>query len=146
MFFGATPTLQKIALPSNLTLLGKNALKEIASLTEVIMPDTLKTIKDSSFFKCAALPQLVFPENITKIEASAFSGCYALQTFDFRKAKAVPTLENTSAFANTPTTKEIVVPDELYEDWIAANNWNSSTNSIVSTIVKASESSLGVLA
>ena len=92
------------------------------------------------------MPQLVFSENITTIEANAFHTCYALQTFDFRKAKAVPTLENTNAFTNTPTTREIVVPDELYEDWIAADNWNSSTNSIVSTIVKASESSLGVLA
>ena len=84
------------------------------------------------------MPQLVFSENIAKIETNAFNGCFALQTFDFRKAKAVPTLDNTSAFTNTPTTREIVVPDELYEDWVAASNWSSTTNNIVNSIVKAS--------
>ena len=42
--------------------------------------------------------------------------------------------------------KEIIVPDELYDTWKAASNWSSTTDNIVGSIVKASESSLGPLA
>lgn len=51
-----------------------------------------------------------------------------MKTFDFRRSTLVPTLSNVNAFTGTPTVKEIVVPDELYDDWIAATNWNSTTN------------------
>ena len=65
--------------------------------------------------------------------------------FDFRKSTAIPALDSTYAFYNTPTNKEIIVPDSLYDSWRAASNWSSSTNNIVNCIVKASQSSLGPL-
>ena len=75
----------------------------------------------------------------------AFRDCSNCFVFDFRKATSVPTLENVNAFTNTPANKEIIVPDELYDSWIAASNWSSSTNNIVNCIVEASQSSLGTL-
>ena len=54
-------------------------------------------------------------------------------------------MENVNAFQGTPSSKEIIVPDSLYDQWIAASNWNSDTNNIRPCIVKASQSSLGVL-
>ena len=74
-----------------------------------------------------------------------FAYCYGLKTFDFRRSTSVPTLSDVNAFYNTPEVKEIVVPDDLYDDWIAATNWNSTTNQIKESIVTASESSLGPL-
>ena len=68
-----------------------------------------------------------------------------MKTFDFRRSTSVPTLSNVNAFTNTPTIKEIVVPDELYDTWITSGNWNSSLYQIKTSIVKASESSLGPL-
>ena len=65
---------------------------------------------------------------MTSIESTAFYMCYGLKTFDFRRSTSVPTLANVNAFQNTPATKEIVVPDDLYDTWIAATNWNSTTN------------------
>jgi hypothetical protein len=44
----------------------------------------------------------------------------------------VPTLSSTTAF---DSPKKIVVPDALYDEWIAATNWVS----YASKIVKASE-------
>ena len=41
------------------------------------------------------------------------------------------------AFANTSPNKKIIVPDELYDEWIAATNWNSDTNGIRPSIVRA---------
>ena len=83
--------------------------------------------------------------SITDISESAFYNCNNCRIFDFRKATSVPTLNNVSAFYNTPSNKEIIVPDALYDDWIAATNWSSDTNNIRPSIVKASQSSLGVL-
>ena len=74
-----------------------------------------------------------------------FNNCYGIKTLDFRTFTSVPTLSNVNAFAKTPTVKEIIVTDDLYDTWITASNWNSSTNQIKESIVKASESSLGPL-
>ena len=66
---------------------------------------------------------------------TTFKGCTALEVVDFSQATAVPALANINAFANTNNTYKIVVPDALYNDWIAASNWSDS--SIVGHIVKA---------
>ena len=68
---------------------------------------------------------------------NAFNGCTSLELVDFSQATAVPTLANINAFGNTNSTYKIVVPDALYETWIAASNW--SNTAIKPHIVKASE-------
>ena len=80
------------------------------------------------FYGCSSLVSITIPSSVTSIGANAFSNCYGLKTFDFRRSTSVPTLSNVNAFLNTPTVKEIVVPDDLYDTWIAATNWNSTTN------------------
>jgi hypothetical protein len=88
---------------------------------------------------------MTIPYSVTSIEKYAFYDCTNLSIFDFRKSTSVPTLVNVDAFYNTPSNKEIIVPDSLYDQWIAASNWSSTTNNIVNCIVKASQSSLGPL-
>lgn len=58
-----------------------------------------------------------------------FNGCTSLETVLFQSSGAVPTIsENT--FANTNDTFKVIVPDELYEDWIAAENWSALSSHI----------------
>lgn len=66
---------------------------------------------------------------------SAFQGCTHLELVDFSQATAVPSLSSTSTFSNTNNTYRIVVPNALYNQWIAATNW--SDPSIVTHIEKA---------
>ena len=47
----------------------------------------------------------------------------------------VPTLTNVNSFSSTNDTYKIVVPDSLYDTWIAATNWAS----IASHIMKQSD-------
>lgn len=54
---------------------------------------------------------------------------------DFSKSTAVPALSSINAFENTNTYYRIVVPNALYNQWIAATNW--SDPSIVTHIEKA---------
>ena len=64
-----------------------------------------------------------------------FANDVSLSVVDFSKATAVPSLSNVNAFSNTNSTFQIVVPDALYDQWIATDNWSS----YASQIVKASE-------
>ena len=87
---------------------------------------------------CGKLKIITFGQNVNRIEENAFVSCSSLMTLDFRKATSVPTLVNVNAFGNTSSNKRIIVPDELYNSWIADSNWSSSTNNIVNCIVKSS--------
>lgn len=58
-----------------------------------------------------------------------FNGCTSLEIVLFQSATAVPTIsENT--FANTNDTYKVIVPDALYEDWIAAESWSALSSHI----------------
>ena len=48
----------------------------------------------------------------------------------------IPSLSNINAFTGLPNTYKIIVPDNLYDNWIVATNWCNT--SIVSHIVKFS--------
>ena len=64
-----------------------------------------------------------------------FYNCTNLELVDFSKATSVPALSNTNAFTNTNNYYRIVVPNALYNQWIAATNWSNA--SIVTHIEKA---------
>lgn len=64
-----------------------------------------------------------------------FYGCTNLEVVDFSEATAVPALSSSWAFYDTNNTYKVVVPDALYNDWIAASNWSA----LSSHIVKVSE-------
>lgn len=58
-----------------------------------------------------------------------FSGCTALEIVLFQNSAAVPAItENT--FANTNDTFKVIVPDALYEDWIADESWASLSSHV----------------
>jgi hypothetical protein len=77
----------------------------------------------------------VIPEGVTSISTYAFGNCWGMAYYDFRTSKSVPTLSNTNAFSGIPSDCKIVVPDSLYDTWVAATNWSTYANNII----KASE-------
>ena len=64
-----------------------------------------------------------------------FYGCTSLELIDMTGSTGVPTLSYSVNFSNTNSTYKIVVPDSLYDKWIAATNWVS----IASHIMKQSD-------
>lgn len=161
-------SLQSIDIPNGVTTIGVSAFQVCYQLQQIVLPDSVGTVGTGAFAGCECLQNITLsksmtsvsnkmlqndrclirvqiPESVNSIDTQAFSGCYGLKLFDFRRSTSVPTLLNIDAFKNTPTDKEIVVPDELYDVWIEASNWKSSTNQIKESIVKASESSIGTL-
>ena len=152
--------LRRVSIPDSVTELGKNVFYGCASLTEVDIPDSVAKMETNTFYGCTSLARVRLPENaalteigssqfyncpnllrvfipknFVSIAANAFASCKGMIEYDFRSHETVPSLAASSAFSNIPADCKIVVPDGLYDAWIAATNWSALT----ANIVKASE-------
>ena len=121
----------KVTLPDSVTNINNNAFYGAYYINDIDFPDSIVSLGASSFYQSSLL-KFIAPSELTSIGSSAFYNCGSLDLADFRKVKVVPTLGSSNF--NKGTSK-IVVPDDLYDEWIAATNWSS----LASKIVKASE-------
>lgn len=156
--FANCKNLQSIVIPNSVTRIDRRAFMSCESLISIVIPNTITTISEYMLAHCYILPSITIPDNVTSIEEGAFWGDYTFSSFtfpagirslekkafygcsncelyDFRKSTSVPTLVNVNAFQNTPSNKEIIVPDALYNQWISASNWSSTSYNIRSNIV-----------
>ena len=124
---------------------------------EVIIPSTVWSISSEVFEGCQKIEKFTYKAQVTSIPRGLFYGCLGCKTFkcetaitaigqntfyncnamelyDFRNCTVVPTLADTNLGHKDGC--QIVVPDALYDEWIAATNWSSLTNVV---FVKASE-------
>ena len=136
--FRGCNNLTSVILPSSLTNIGYMSFYYCSSLTSVTIPDSVTSIGEGAFYNCSGLTSVTIGNGVTSIGNWAFSDCSNCLMFDFRNATSVPTLGGVDAFYDTSANKKIIVPDELYDTWIAASNWSSSTNGIVDAIIKTS--------
>lgn len=76
------------------------------------------------------------------ISASAFANCYKLQTLVLRRSTQICSLQNISAFLNTPLrgynslTGTVYVPNDLISTYQTANNWSTLYNNGTISFVK----------
>lgn len=154
--FYYSTSLTEISLPESLETIGGYSFLG-TKITSVNIPDNVTSILRYSFATCISLHQANIPSNIQNIgnsafsgdynirnamvfknkgaltiEGNAFKGCSRVPYFDFSESAQIPVLSESAVF---PTTIPIVVPDNLYDQWIAATNWGT----YASKIVKASE-------
>ena len=104
-------------------------------VTNVNMPD-LETIGVNgmkyAFKDCKQLTTVDF----SKLSAvgtdgldGTFDGCTSLEIVLFQSSEAIPTITSTT-FTNTNDTFKVIVPDALYEDWVAATNWSDLSSHV----------------
>lgn len=128
------PRLATISFP-NCTNIGGNAFNKCAALTSVSFPNCT-SIGTSAFYSCTSLTSANFP-NCSHIKSGAFSNCSSLTTL-ILTASSVVTLDNITAFANTPMSKStytgsfgsIYVPVSLVDAYKSATNWATYANRI----------------
>lgn len=92
----------------------------------VIFPDTI-TIYGGDCFYGAAKKYFIFGSKTQALYGSAFLGT-AGTTLDFRRATLIPTITSWSYISQC---KRIIVPDNLYDDWIIATNWSAAASKII---------------
>ena len=86
---------------------------------------------DSMFKNCTSLKRIKMNASSGNWGQNMFNGCTSLELVDMTGSTGVPQLANVNNFANTNDTYKIVVPDSLYDTWIAATNWASIATHIM---------------
>ena len=123
--------LTSINIPNSVTEIGECAFYYCTSLKSVTIPDSVNSIGDYAFKNCSSLTNVTIGSGVTSIGDRAFYGCTSMQYYDFSTHESVPTLANTNAFSSIPSTCKIIVPDALYDEWIAATNWSTYASYII---------------
>ena len=104
-------------------------------LRRIVLPQCITEIGYSMFEGCTFLSEVYIPNSVTSLESRAFYGCDMLKKLDFSHFTEIPYL---STYPNSPfptETPTIVVPDALYDEWVATTGWKN----YASKIVKASD-------
>ena len=128
-------SLTSAVIPNSVTKIDSNLFFNCYSLTSAVIPNSVASIGTDAFDGCYSLSNVVIPNSVTSIGQQAFRQCYSLTKYDFSQYTSVPTLSNTNVFTNINAICKIIVPDRLYNSWIAASNWSTYAD----YIYKASE-------
>ena len=152
-------SLQSITIPDGVTSIGNYAFNACSSLQSITIPSSVTSIENRAFQNCSSLQSITIPSNVTSIGNSAFYNCssiykakinssaeiknssyrfggdYLTVFYDFSECSAVPVLSSSSGIQDLNYVSAIIVPDALYDEWIAATNWVA----YASKIKKASE-------
>ncbi len=132
--FGACTGLVSIKIPKGITNIGNQLFISCDTLKNVTLPDGVKTISTNAFAYCRTLQRITTLKDITEIQSDSFTDCLSITKYDFSQSTAIPQL-SVRAFLNINKICKIVVPDNLYDQWIAATNWSTYAD----YIYKASE-------
>lgn len=123
------------SIPNNVETITKYAFYKIHT-DKISIPDSVTRIEDNAFSNIPEQEYIYMGKNITYIGSSVFFNIDVIKYYDFRNYEHIPEIANSYTFAFRTNTK-VIVPDALYDNWIAAEKWN--TSSLVNRIVKASE-------
>lgn len=131
LFYGSLA--DKIILnPTKKSLTGLIAVKNIKTLC---IPEGVTYI--SGLSNCLNLKKIYCPSTITEINTMG-SNCRNLKVVDFSVSTQVPAITNSYAFQNTLNCS-IIVPDNLYDEWITSYSWPHIISLHNIKIIKASE-------
>lgn len=124
-------TLSSVSIPRSVTNLGTYAFYSCYSLPLISIPSDVTSIGDHAISACPSITSITIPSKVASLGVYAFYNSYGIAIFDFTKHTSVPTLENTNAFTNIPSSFKIKVPSSLLEEWKAATNWSTHASKIV---------------
>ena len=123
--------ITKMTIPNSVQSVGRNAFDNCAALTTLVFPHNCTTFGTYAFNRCSNMGTITFQGSLSTINANTFAACNALTAIFFNGNTVVPKLANINALSSIPSTCKIVVPDNLYDSWIAATNWSTYSSYII---------------
>ncbi|MEE1082204.1 MAG: leucine-rich repeat protein [Paludibacteraceae bacterium] len=123
--------LEEVQLSDLLTIIESYAFASCEKLHTINIPENCRKIEYSAFQQCKSLTSLFFPKAVLEIEDESFPGCTGMKVYDFSTHEEIPAIGSTRVFTGDHDGYHIVVPDSLYDEWIAATNWITYTNRII---------------
>ena len=128
--FASCYTLESVSLPIGITKIESSMFKECYMLRSIVIPSSVTSIGSYAFYNCYSLSSVVIPSSVTSIGSHAFTYCLSMGFYDFSSHTSVPSLDS-DAFYGISSECKIIVPDTLYDEWIAATNWSSYASYII---------------
>ena len=96
---------------------------------------TITDLSSDTFYECKNLKEILFPPTLKTCQNGSLRTSNPNGTiFNFSGITQVPTLANTYGIKGTA-----IIPDNLYDEWIVATNWNTLYTNGSLTFVKESE-------
>lgn len=142
-FYNCTGLTSLAFNSTKIVSIGTSALRGLTKITGTItFPNTLTTIGDFAFHSATGITMFTFGTSLSSLGAGAFANCTSVTKYDFSRATTIPTLSNMNCFNGITSGTQIVVPGSLYSNWIAATNWSSRADYIVSSTATASTSAV----
>lgn len=131
-------SLKILAIPDSIVTINSYSLADSIQLQNIKLSakqTSVKGLGKSGMYNVLD-KRIVIPNTITSSDSCYLGGNHDA-ILDFSKWDRVFNLSNTNFIGGTNANKQmkIVVPDDLYDEWIAATNWSTFAN----YIYKASE-------
>lgn len=111
MAFAYCASLKEISLPDSIRTIGNSAFNNSA-LERIKLPSNLTVIEESAFSSCDYLLQIVIPNQVTTIGEKAFSHCYMLESVTLSESL---TEIGERAFGSCRSLKKITIPESMTE-------------------------------
>lgn len=133
LFYESGIQIVSIAPMSGTQIIGEYTFYNCKALRRVCIPMGVTSINNRAFYG-SGIMCVYIPPSVLSIATYAFNSCDALRELDFSHHTSIPTL-GSNALPSSSLFSKIIVPDELYDEWIATSDWKN----YASKIVKASE-------
>lgn len=115
---------------ASLTSLTSNAFRAFDNVQRLVLPDGIRTIQNYALSALNSLTSLVIPSTVTTFWSDALSGnLFSCGYLDFSHVLQVPSLSSPLTYLTAQC--KIIVPDELYDEWIRATNWSAKASQTV---------------
>lgn len=131
----ALSSLESLTIPNTVTTFYDNAVRG-TKITEVVIPSSVTRISGSAFRDNTNLKKATFLNSGSLIlGANSFTNCPACLEYDFSQCAKIPQVSTSDFFTGINPNAKIIVPEDLYTQWVTATNWATYRNYITSKVI-----------